>query len=146
MWTSQMWIFHVYAEYAANISCSGTTASMSEPPPPPGVGVKLTAPPRCQGCRVNPRGHLNLEGQLSNPTMPSSYITSYPASSFSHLKRLQLRSTYTSPASLKKVQLRLLKTWLLADASINPEGRVAVLQIPAASVCADDFKIGKERP
>lgn len=114
--------------------------------PPPGVGVKLTAPPRCQGCRVNPRGHLNLEGQLSNPTMPSSYITSYPASSFSHLKRLQLRSTYTSPASLKKVHLSFLKTWLLADASINPEGRVAVLQIPAASVCADDFKIGKERP
>lgn len=147
MWTLQMWIFPINAGYVANISCSEITASMSKlPPPPPGVGVKLTAPQCCQGCRVNPRGHLNLEGQLSNPTTPSSYITSYPASSFSHLKRLQLRSTYTSPASLKKVQLSLLKTWLLAGASINPEGRVAVLQIPAASVCADDFKIGKERP
>lgn len=128
------------------LTSSALKSQLACPNSPPGVGVKLTAPPCCRGCRVNPRGRLNLEGQLSSPTTPSSYITSYPASSFSHLKRLQLRSTYTSPASLKKVQLSLLKTRLLVDASINPEGRVAVLQIPAASVCADDFKIGKERP
>lgn len=120
-----------YAEYVAHVSYSEITASTPELPP--GVGVKLTAPPCCQGCRVNPRGHLNLEGQLSSPTMPSSCITSSPASSFSHRWRLQLRTTYTS-AGLKKVQLSLLKSWLLADASINPEGRVAVLQIPA-SIC-----------
>lgn len=73
---ANMHIFHNDAENVVNISCSAGRAGLSQLSP--GVGVKLTAPPCCQGCRVNPRGHLNLEGQLSNPTMPSSNITSYP--------------------------------------------------------------------
>lgn len=121
--------FRSDAGNVVNTSSSGAEPGLSQLSP--GVGVKLTAAPCCQGCRVNPRGHLNLEGQLSNPATPSSNIPSHPLHT---LKRLQLRSTSRSPSGLKKVQRSLLKAWLLADASVNPEGRVAIFQIPG-SIC-----------
>lgn len=121
-------IFHSEkaAENVVNISCSEVRAGPSQRSP--GVGVKLTAPPSL-------RSKSKRTFKPWRPVIQPHYaFLQYHFPSSSHLKRLQLRSTYTSPSGLKKVQLSLSKVRLLAEVSINPEGRVAVLQTPC-SIC-----------
>lgn len=121
-------IFHNDAENVVIISCSGARAAV---PTLPWCGCKADS------VAVLPRLQSKSRRTFKpwRPIIQPHYaFLQYHFLSSSHLKRLQLRSTYTSPSGLKKVQLSLLKVWLLVDASINPEGRIAILQIPG-SIC-----------